>query len=262
MPELPEVESYKHLLDTTALHKRIDQATVTSNPRLLMGIASKALAGNLEGKIFQESRRHGKYLFVLMDEVGWLILHFGMSGKLAHFLDTDPPPPHICLDLSLDNGGHLAFIDPRTFGKMGFTEDLDDFLKRQRLGPDAKNISESAFKAMVRVYRGAMKSLLMSQNHMAGLGNLYVDELLFQTGIHPLRQASSLTGEELERLYPAMHEILDTVIAARKAKKKVPAHFLLRHRKAGKPCPRNNGDIQNATIAGRSTYYCPGCQIL
>jgi formamidopyrimidine-DNA glycosylase len=106
-----------------------------------------------------------------------------------------------------------------------------------------------------------LKSTLMNQGKIAGLGNIYVDELLFQTGLHPRTKIDALTEEQLKHVYKTMNTIIEQSLAVEADIEKLPKHYLIPHREPGAPCPRCSGTIEKKTIAGRSTYFCTECQI-
>lgn len=262
MPELPDVETFKRYLDRTVLHQTVASVHLNGAGRMLAGVSKSSLGRQLEGNGLEEIRRHGKHLFVRAGNAGWLALHFGMTGKLDYYKDMpeDLNPDHVRLRLDLKNNYHLAFVCPRKFGKIGFTSDVETFIADNNLGPDADAISEQDFSAMLKQHGGGIKSLLMNQQYIAGLGNIYVDEILFQAGIHPEKPVDQLSGQERETLYRQMHRVLEKAVEAKADPGKMPDDWLLPHRENGVDCPRGKGKIKKIRVNSRSTYYCPGCQ--
>src|SRR5438105_9592633 len=145
MPELPDVETFRRYLNATSLHQRIIGVDVRS-AYVLKGVSGRELARRLKGHCFESSRRHGKHLFVRADGDLWLRLHFGMTGSLQYLKRQQPTSRHTRVLFALANAHCLAFEDQRKFGEVGLLKDVDKFLKRRALGPDALNISLPQFK--------------------------------------------------------------------------------------------------------------------
>jgi len=250
MPELPEVETYARYFARHALQQRIARVRVLDE-RILGEQRKAAFTRGLTGKSFTRVRRHGKHLFADAGDV-WLHLHFGMSGDLAYYRDEPPRFARVIFDF--DNGAHLAFEDMRLFGVAELTRDPDVYILEHRLGPDPldPNFRLANFRALLAGRRGAVKSLLMSQDVIAGIGNLYADETLFQTGIHPRRAADRLTPDEVKSVHRTMRTILKSVIE----RDGWPPHFLTAHREEGERCPQCGGTIARAVVFGRTTYFC------
>lgn len=211
----------------------------------------------LKGQSFSEVRRHGKHLFANAGKT-WLHLHFGMSGDLSYYRDGEPEPRFARVVFAFDNGARLAFEDMRLFGLVDLVASPDQFIEQAGLGPDpnADSFSFRVFAGLLEKRRGAVKSLLMSQEIVAGLGNLYVDETLFQSGVHPRRAVDELNDAERRALYTTMRRILRDAIARHVRGADWPARYLTMHREEGARCPRCGGTIRRATVFGRTTYFC------
>jgi formamidopyrimidine-DNA glycosylase len=250
MPELPEVESFTRYFAEHALHQRVARVEVR-DPRILGEVRAEVLAGRVEGRTFTSVQRHGKHLFADTGG-GWVRLHFGMTGDLAYYREGDDPR-FARVIFHFDDGAKLAFEDMRLFGVVDLLEDPAAYIEKQRLGRDPLDASFRLkdFRELMRKRRGAIKALLMSQELVAGLGNLYVDELLFQTGIHPKRLAEKLSDGDIKTLFAAMRRILQTMI-----KGKPRRGWLFDRREEGERCSRCDGTLKRATIAGRTTYWC------
>lgn len=258
MPELPDVEVYRRYLAARALHQRIDSVEVSS-PRQLVGISSRGLKRALVRRKLESTRRHGKHLFARIGEGRWLMLHFGMTGSLSYYRN-DHGPPYTRLRLDFGGRRHLAFVDPRRFGSIALADSPRRFIQAHRLGPDALALDRAAFAELAARARGAVKPWLMDQNALAGVGNIYADEILFQARIHPRRSLNALDRRALGRLFTSLRKVLRAAIAARVDAARMPKSFLLRHRKRGARCPRCGGPISTMTVGGRTTYYCSNCQ--
>src|SRR6266705_5559177 len=169
MPELPDVETFKRYLDAISLHQRIIGVDVRS-AYVLKGISARELARRLQARCFESSCRHGNHLFVRADGDLWLRLHFGMSGSLQYFKHEEQTPKHTRVLFVFANAHCLAFEDQRKFGEIGLIADVNEFLKKRALGPDALDVGLSEFKDILAKHHGAVKSILMNQKLIAGIG--------------------------------------------------------------------------------------------
>jgi formamidopyrimidine-DNA glycosylase len=246
-PELPEVELFARYFARHALGQRVARVRVLDE-RILGEIRKDAFVRKLRGRTFANVRRHGKHLFA--DAGGpWLHLHFGMSGDLAYLRDEEAPRfARVMFDF--DNGARLAFEDMRLFGVADLVDDPDAFIRDKGLGPDPLDpqLTAKQFAALVD-RRAAIKSVLMSQEIVAGLGNLYVDEILYQTGIAPRRIANRV--RKPAEMFAAMQRILRTAIEG-----DLPHDALIHHREEGERCPRCGGTLRRSVVFGRTTYFC------
>jgi formamidopyrimidine-DNA glycosylase len=254
MPELPEVEIYGRYFAEYALGQRIARVRVLDE-RILGLVRKSAFQRGLTGHSFTGVRRHGKHLFADAGGV-WLHLHFGMSGDLAFY--NDEPPRFARVIFDFENGWHLAFEDMRLFGVADLTPNPDDYIAGHSLGPDPVDpkFRLADFRRLVTGRRGAIKSLLMSQDIIAGVGNLYADEILYQTSIHPARAVDKLSDAEVRSVHGTMRRILKDVIARKARGANHPARYLIEHREEGGRCPTCGGGILRTVVFGRTTYYC------
>jgi formamidopyrimidine-DNA glycosylase len=258
VPELPEVETYAKYFAKHALHQRIARVDVRDE-RILADIRKETFTSTLKGRQFTETRRHGKHLFsraagkpgTRAAKPTWLHLHFGITGDLAYYRAPEPAPRFAKIVFELEGGGRLAFEDMRLFGLANLVGDPDAFIRERGLGPDPLDLDYRSFAALFEKRRGAIKSLLMSQEIIAGLGNLYVDEILFQTGVHPRRPVDRLDDAERRALFTNMRRILRTAI-----ERDLPARSLFHHREEGERCPRCGGTLRRSVVFGRTTYFC------
>jgi formamidopyrimidine-DNA glycosylase len=259
MPELPDVEVFKRYLEVTALHKTITEVHVR-DAGILKGISPLKLSRTLKLRQLKATRRHGKHLLVKLDKGPWLTLHFGMTGYLKYFKDMDKDPEHDRLLLSFDNGFHLAYVCQRKLGAVGLADEVESFIKEKHLGPDALNLGLDGFRKVLQGKKGAVKSFLMNQKYLAGIGNVYSDEILFQSNLHPKSKVNELAAKTVARLFQALQDVLHKAIEAQADPGQVPDSFLLPHRWGNGICPRGHGDLQKVAVSGRSAYYCPVCQ--
>jgi formamidopyrimidine-DNA glycosylase len=259
MPELPDVETFKRYLDATSLHQRISGVDVQDR-YILKGVSMDKLARRLKGCRFESSRRHGKHLFVCTDRDLWLRLHFGMTGSLKYFKRKELAPKHTRVLFLFTNSHRLAFEDQRKFGEIGLIEDMNEFLKQRGSGPDALDISLPQFKEIFGKHRGAVKTILLNQNLIAGIGNIYADEILFRARIHPATQVSALKEKTVAKIFRAARDVLKQAIEAKADVNLMPKSWLLPHRGKGGKCPRCGRELKSATIGGRTAWFCAHCQ--
>jgi formamidopyrimidine-DNA glycosylase len=259
MPELPDVEVFRRYVNSTSLHQNIELVEVR-NGKILGGVSALKLQSTLKGRRFESTRRHGKNLFVGLDGGGWLLMHFGMTGRLKYFKDMDQDPPHDRFLISFENRYHLAFDCQRMFGKVDLIEDLEEFVREKKLGPDPLELNSSSFRERFEGRKGSVKSALMNQQVVAGVGNIYSDEILFQAHLYPGTRIERLDDAALEKLFQETRRVLKTAIERGANPQMIPDHFLLSHRREGEKCPRGNGEIRKIKAAGRTAYYCPACQ--
>jgi formamidopyrimidine-DNA glycosylase len=259
MPELPEVETFKRYLDSTSLHQRITNVEVRDG-YVLKRVSARELARRLKGRRFENSHRHGKHLFVSAGNGLWLRLHFGMTGSLDYLDHDEAAPKTARVIFRFANRSGLAFDDQRKFGEIELIDNVDELLQTRRLGPDALQLSSSQFKAILGKRRGAIKAILLNQQLIAGIGNLYADEILFRARMHPGTEASRLSDKDLSRLFRAMHNVLEKVIALKTDFNCLPKSWLLAHRGKRGRCPRCGRALKFATIGGRTSWFCAHCQ--
>jgi formamidopyrimidine-DNA glycosylase len=258
MPELPEIAVYKKYVDATSLHKKITE--VEFGDELLFDVSKKELYNACVGKEFTESERIGKHLLIHVEDNDWMSLHFGMTGGLKYFKDKEDRPDYIGLLLRFNNGFHLAFTCPRKFGRIGMTERPEQFREDKNLGPDALEIDKDRFVEIFKEKRGMLKSALMDQKTICGIGNIYSDEILFQANMHPESQVQNLSESELEDLYDVMQEVLSTCIDKGAQYSEYPDNYIIPNREEGSSCPKCDGTIAKIKVSGRSTYYCASHQ--
>ena len=226
MPELPEVEIYARYFARHALEQRIARVRVLDE-RILGAVRKEAFARALRGRAFTRVRRHGKHFFADAGGV-WLHLHFGMTGDLSYYRDAPPRFARVIFDF--DNGAHLAYDDMRLFGVVDTTGDPDAFIREHALGPDPLSLRLGEFRAILARRRGAAKSLLMSQDVIAGIGNLYADEALYQSSIAPRRPVDRLSPAEIKTLFLTVRKILHNVIERKERGDDYPPRYLIHHR--------------------------------
>ncbi|HEY8552972.1 MAG TPA: DNA-formamidopyrimidine glycosylase family protein [Burkholderiales bacterium] len=261
MPELPEVEIFRRRFAANALRRRID-AVGAQRAGVLDGISARQFSARLIGRRFTGVARHGKRLYCRLDRNGWMAVHFGLTGDLVPYRDREPEPAFARVVIDFAGGTRLAYVNRRMIGRIGFVEDPARDVEAKGLGPDALDpkLTAATFRARVGAKRGPIKAVLMDQAVIAGIGNEYSDEILFQCRLHPLTPAHTLDARALGRLFRATRRVLEKSIAVGADHEKLPRTYLLRARRAGAPCPRCGGKVARLHIGGRSGYFCRSCQ--
>lgn len=255
MPELPDVETFRKYLAVTSLHKKIVKVHIPGR-ELLSGISSTTLRRHLKGRKLVTTARHGKHLFAGTDAEDWLMLHFGMTGKLKYYSKDDRKPSHTRLLLDFDNGYHLAYDNQRKLGSIGLVKDIDGFVRRRELGRDAMELDMEEFRELYGNKRGSVKAALMDQKTMAGVGNVYADEILFQARISPEASMDELDRNDMGRIFRNMNKVLKKAIDCRADPDCLPSSYIIPHREKDGKCPRCGNSLEKVEVSGRTTYYC------
>jgi formamidopyrimidine-DNA glycosylase len=271
VPELPEVETIRRQLAPALTGATIADIEVL-DPRWCEPLPPEHLRAALVGRGIEALDRRGKYLHWRLEGDLHLLMHLRMTGTLL--LDPLTVPPHTRVLITLGHRGCLAFVDPRRFGTgqlLHGDAELDAFYAA-RLGVEP---FDEAFTAVLlrRLARGRgapIKAFLLDQRMIAGIGNIYADEALFRSGVHPRRAAGALRPAQYALLREAIRAVLAAGIDARGASIDDFRHLdgargsfqdlFLVHRREGEPCPRCGTAIVKLVVAGRGTYICPRCQ--
>jgi formamidopyrimidine-DNA glycosylase len=261
MPELPEVETVVRTLAPYVVGRRITNVDFRS--ALVAGGKPDELTSQLLGRQVLGLRRIGKFLVFDLDQ-GFLAAHLRMTGKL---LWNAAPGPHTRAVLDLE-GVPVLFDDIRQFGRLTWSEQLPSNIAK--LGPDPLDLPAPRFAALLRGRSGSLKPLLLNQEFLSGLGNIYVDECLFRARLHPLAQAAGLSAPRVARLHSAIVAVLTEAIAAGGSSISdyvdADGHtgsFQRFHRvygRAGEPCVECGIPIARIVVAQRGTHFCPRCQ--
>lgn len=259
MPEAPDVEVYRRYVEATSLHQRIESIDI-GDTRLLEETTESQLRSAASATELEEAVRTGKYLFVRLSAGGHLLLHFGMTGTVAYYKHGRDTPDYTQLVVSFDNGYRLAYVNKRILGRVGYVEDADEYLAAHDIGPDVIRLGEAEFSEIIGRGRGAVKSTLMNQKMMSGLGNVYSDEILYQSGVHPKSIGRALPRSVVHRIHDAVHHVFDVATAAKANPPDMPADFLVRHREGGSRFDGCSGGVVKEQVSGRSCYYCPSRQ--
>jgi formamidopyrimidine-DNA glycosylase len=278
MPELPEVETIRRELEREAVGKRIKTVEVTGNRTIRRHSTKKQFITRLEGTKLSGAMRRGKYLLLRLDSGDLLVVHLGMSGQLLRTQNKDPVAKHTHVVITFTQGGQLRFLDPRTFGEVFVTtpdELTDEVPELADLGPDPVDqpMSWTRFAEMLVARRTKLKPLLMDQRFVAGIGNIYSDEILWQAGLRWDRSTETLSTQEIRRLYRSVVETLHEAIKHRGStlvdQQYVdlygkPGEYQREHNvydREGQACRRCRGTIVREKVSGRSTFFCGSCQV-
>jgi len=261
LPELPEVETVVRTVAPHLVGRRIVSTHLTSH-RVTRGDVEETERA-LTGATIQAIRRRGKQILIDLDR-GLLYVHLGMTGKL---LWKGEPGKYTRGYIELDTGC-LVYDDVRQFGRLEFYGKSPDAL--ERVGPDALSVDFELFYERLRKRRGHLKAILLNQRFLAGLGNIYADELLFAARVHPRTRTDRISRQRAKEIHKHMLEILALAIAHRGSSVSdyvdssgERGSFQQLHNvygREGEPCPRCGTAIRRTVIAQRGTHYCPRCQ--
>jgi formamidopyrimidine-DNA glycosylase len=275
VPELPEVETVRALLEPVLVGRRFERVEIL-DPRVTRPAEPQEVAAELEGETVAAVERRGKYLVVRFDSGRVLLIHLRMTGTLRHERDGAPEhDPHLRVVVSLDDGSDVIYRDVRRFGTWLLLEpgEETEYLA-QRLGeePLTRAFTPASLAARFNRRRAPVKAALLDQRAAAGMGNIYADEALWRARIHPLRAAGDLDQDELKRLHRAVRDALRAGIARQGATLRdyrtpdgaegTMQTALKVYGREGEPCYRCGAQIGKTRAAGRGTWYCPSCQPL
>ncbi len=291
MPELPEVETIRRGLEAELAGARV--AEVELRPCRIFRTSPEAFSKRLPGQSFRAFRRRGKFLVFELDDCFWIV-HLGMTGQMTvrHPDRSDspgflkhpatglqrarqhPPDRHTHLLLALQDGRAVLYRDVRKFGRQELLERdetmLEEYFASLGLEPLSSEYSWEAFRAGLRGRRLAIKAALLQQNVVAGVGNIYADEALFQAGVHPSRLVHRIRMHELRDLFEAIPKVLSRGIrfGGTSLRDYVNSdgaqgsnqNELEVYGRAGQPCPRCGWEIQRIVVSQRGTHFCLRCQ--
>lgn len=271
MPELPEVETIARDLDPVLRGRQIVEV-VAEWPGALNGIPLLSFRQQAVGRRFESLRRRGKHIIAGLSGGLALVFHLKMTGQILYRSRGSPPDRFVRVSFLLDGGDELRFADTRKFGRIQLLDEaavqhLDESLGDEPLGEE---LTLERFAHLLRGRSARIKSLLLDQRFLAGIGNIYADEALFQAGIHPLRPARTLSPTEIDRLYWAIRQVLRQGIENRGTtfssyrdglgEEGTNQHWLRVYRRHGQPCARCGGRLERIVVGGRGTHFCPKCQ--
>lgn len=261
MPELPDLVRFQHYLQSTALRQTILR-TSARDDRILRQTTAQGLGRQLKGQQLTGAERHGKYLFARGSRYGWLTLHFGMTGELKYQRRENDKPRFTRMTLTFEDGARLHYLSRRILGEVRFVKYREEFIEQQQLGPDAldSELKPADFQRRCEDRRGMIKPLLMNQRFIAGLGNMYADEVLFQAGLRPDIPAEQMDGEVFERLYKTLRRVMQVAARHEGIVADLPSDYLLPHREGDRRCPACGRPLEEKTVSGRTGVFCRHCQ--
>lgn len=261
MPELPDVERRKQYLCLTSLHKRIQGVELLA-PDMLKGVDRQRFSQILKGRVLNDIERRGKYLIIELDSPYFLVLHLGMTGDLRYYKGKKIPPPFTRLLIHFHGNSHLAFQNARKLGKIFLTKTPYELPCIKRLGsePLEDGFTFDVFRERIRKHKRTIKPLLLDQSFIAGIGNLYADEVLFQAGVRPTRRSGGLSQVELKKIFQSIKWVLTEANRVNAEVDRLKNEFFIPNRGADEVCFRCKTPLEHLRIGGRSAYYCPRCQ--
>ena len=274
MPELPEVETVVRMI-RPRLEGRAIGAVDVRWQRTLGGSSARRFAQGVRGARIRRVWRRGK--FIVMDlaragrPAGWLVGHLRMTGRIQVESRSVDPGPYQRLSLGLDDGRTMHFVDPRKFGRIWFTRALDELLGPLGPEPLSEEFTPGWLHAALHARRRLLKPLLLDQTFVAGLGNIYSDEALHASRLHPLRRSDRVSAEEAARLHASIRSTLRRAILREgssfdgfyRTPEGQPGSYQDEFRvygRAGEPCPSCGAPIQRIVVAQRGTHLCRRCQ--
>ena len=260
MPELPEVENYCRYFNSYALHKSISSVKILEE-KILKGSSAELLLTHCNHAKFIRTVRRGKFMFAELSSKGAILFHFGMTGDFRYSLVTKDFLKHDRIVFNFANGHYLAYISQRKFGRVEYIANIEDYIKLKRFGPDALALSPSTFLERLKGRKRTIKSALLDQQIIAGVGNLYADEALFHSKIRPDRQISTLSIEELIRLAKRIKQIMrQAVQQENEYGEPFSQDYFIAFRKKDGKCPLCKMPLSRQSIAQRTTFFCEHCQ--
>ena len=273
MPELPEVETVKRTLNQLIKGKHIDHVTVNL-PRIIQRPDdSEAFAFMLQGHTIEGVERRGKFLRIKLDGLV-LVSHLRMEGRYGMYSAEEPVEKHTHVIFHFDDGTDLRYKDVRQFGTMHLFAPGEEFtnppLSKLGFEPLDDTFTFGEFKQIIGGKKTKIKVVLLNQAYVVGIGNIYVDEALFRSGIHPERNVNTLSDTELRSLYQAIIDTLSEAVEAGGSSIKsyvngqgemgMFQHSLRIYGRKDEPCHNCGGLVMKTVVGGRGTHFCPRCQ--
>jgi formamidopyrimidine-DNA glycosylase len=274
MPELPEVQTVVDHLNQLPLVGRAITAARVYWPRTIAGMSADRFCETVSGRTIRQITRRGKYIVFRLSNGMTLLIHLRMTGRLNWTPTDELRGNHEHVTLELENKNELRFQDTRKFGRIYLTGTPETILAK--LGPEPldASLSDDCFEKMLQARRRQIKPLLLDQTFLAGLGNIYVDEALWEAGIHPRRHGASLRRGEITALRRAIIHVLRKGMENRGTslgngkgnfhsvgnRPGNNAGALKVFRRTGAACPRCAAAIERIIVAQRSSHICPHCQ--
>jgi formamidopyrimidine-DNA glycosylase len=264
MPELPDLEIIREVLVPRMTGQTVTDVEVV-RPLVVRDLIGQGFVETLTGRTFAGVRRRGKMLLLPLNSGVTLAINCKLAGRLQYALPADRRLPKTHVVLRLSSGRELRYSDQRTMGQVYLTADLEAIPGWVEMGPEPFDLTLADFRERLKPHRGEIKGVLTRGMAVAGIGNAYADEICFAARIHPYRKCTSLSGEEIARLYEAMQSVLKDAITTLRERvgteiQREVRDFLAVHGRGGEPCPVCGGTISEIKARGRLTNFCRDCQ--
>ncbi|MEM1215589.1 MAG: DNA-formamidopyrimidine glycosylase family protein [Bacteroidota bacterium] len=262
MPELPEVHTFHRYFDAAALQQKVLQVDV-SDDKIIRNMSGTDFAQRMAGRTFTSSLRRGKYLFADLDNGHSVLLHFGMTGDLKLYQEAEEAPRFERFAFVLADGNRLGFDDARKFARVLYLEDRDAYIEEVKLGIDALDITEEQFLTAMGQRKVSIKGFLLDQKSLAGMGNLYADEVCYRTQVDPASPAAAIPIRKRQEIFAKMKEVLTTAVEQSPYYKDYPDNWFWNEwRHEDHLAPDGKSKVQMGKVAGRTTYWAAPWQRL
>ena len=268
MPEVPDLEAIRAFLNRRIVGQTITRVEVPGP--IVIRVPRDDFIRLLEGDSFGESHRYGKFLLFPLASGRVMVVNPMLTGRFVYVEKSGRKFARTCFILGLDDGHELRYADQRYMGRVYLVtpEELKSVPQFSEMGPDVldPSLTEEAYLERLRRHNGQIKNILVNHKFVAGIGNAYSDEILWEAKVHPYRKRTQLTDEEITALYQAINSVMDWAIAILADLMKDNLDYtewrghLRVHRQGGKPCPRCGSTISEVTAGQRITSFCRTCQ--
>jgi formamidopyrimidine-DNA glycosylase len=268
MPEVPDLEAISGYFNRRVLGRTIERVDVFIP--IVIRIPKDEFVRLLVSETIGETRRHGKFLLTSLAGGRVLVINPMLAGRFSHVQPGTRKRARTCFSLALSDGTELRYADQRLMGRVYLVrpEEIDTVPQFAEMGPDvlAPSLTEEVFRERIRRFTGQIKNVITNHRFVAGIGNAYSDEILWEARVHPYRKRSEMSGDEVGRLYRAIHAVYDWAIPIVAEKMSEDLDYtewrdhLRVHRRGGQPCPRCGATISEVTAGQRITSFCRTCQ--
>lgn len=273
MPELPEVETIVRYMNRSSIVGVPIEGVDLLHPKIVEGLSDTDFVAGLKGCRIERFGRRGKWIWAALSNEKTLLIHLRMTGNLR-ISKQGAPERHDCITLDFKNGSRLHYRDVRRFGCWKLVSDPQEAFSKLGPEPLGESLREIDFRCLLAKYSRQIKPLLMDQKVLAGLGNIYANEALFASSIHPLQKSNQVSKQKAKKLYHAIRKILrqaiesqgtslgDTIsnYAFAEGQRGRNQLHLQVYQRPGSDCPLCGTKIEKIIVGQRSTYYCPDCQ--
>ena len=266
MPEIPDLEAIRSFLNERLPGTRIDRAEFIIPT--VFRVTKEDFVRTLEGNTFGKTQRHGKFLLFSLESGHLLVINAMLTGRFQYLKPEAKRHARTCMVLGLKNGWELRYRDQRVMGKVYLVpaDELSSVPQFADMGPDALTVSQEEFVQGIRRFTGQIKNILVNHKFIAGIGNAFSDEILFMAKLHPYRKRTTLSDDDIERLYHSVGKVFSwaTPIVAEQMQEELNYEerrdFLKIHRRGGEQCPVCGTRISEITASQRLTNFCRICQ--